>query len=107
MPPTDFRKKPIVIQAMQWDGSRESIEELCKWVNKDAIETDPFLSYIFINDEDVKDVRIWTLEGDLEVSKDDWIIKGVNKGEFYPCKPDIFEATYEKVEPWDEPSGSR
>lgn len=41
---------------------------------------------------------IWikTLEGDLTVSKNDWIIKGV-KGEFYPCKPDIFEATYEEV----------
>lgn len=42
-------------------------------------------------------LKIKTLEGDMRAEKGDWIIKGVN-GEFYPCKPDIFEKTYEKVE---------
>lgn len=89
-----YRKKPVVIEAVQWDGSRDSIEQIALWVNKDTIETDPCLSYVFTNETDVEDVIIWTLEGDLNVSPDDWIIKGV-KNEFYPCKPDIFEATYE------------
>lgn len=43
-------------------------------------------------------IRIQTLEGDMLARQGDWVIKGV-KGEFYPCKPDIFEATYEPVEP--------
>lgn len=46
-------------------------------------------------------IGISTLEGEMEIKPGDWIIKGV-KGEFYPCKPDIFEATYEEVEYSDE-----
>lgn len=87
-----FRKKPVVIEAMSWDGSRPSIEACCRWVNEGAEE--PILSYVFTGPDDVSDVRIWTLEGEHLVSPGDWIIKGV-AGEFYACKPDIFEATYE------------
>ena len=87
-----FRKRPVEIDAMQWDGSREAIDACCQWVNAGAEE--PILDYIFFGSNDVKDVQIATLEGYMSVSPGDWIIKGV-QGEFYPCKPDIFKATYE------------
>ncbi len=93
-----FRKKPVVIEAVQWDGSFEGAEVIAVWfeahrthfgwiMNKDADGFDIALAGI----------RIGTLEGDVTASPGDWIIRGV-KGEFYPCKPDIFEATYEVVE---------
>lgn len=77
-----YRKKPIVIEALQFTG-----------FNFDACED-------FVGGDMGKDIQgntvIATLEGAMKVSKDDWIIKGV-KGEFYPCKPDIFNTTYEEV----------
>lgn len=85
-----FRKKPVVIEATQW------------FKHGDHAEVSP----VYIhgpNDEHGKPTVLteqgWikTLEGDLRVSPGDWIITGV-KGEHYPCKPDIFEATYERVE---------
>lgn len=75
-----FRKKPIEIEAIQFAGN---FEELEKFVGGDAEFRDGQLV-------------IATLEGAMHASPDDWIIRGV-KGEFYPCKPDIFEATYEAV----------
>lgn len=72
-----FRKKPVIIEAEQYTGMESFPRFDClKYSNGPYIET---------------------LEGPLRVSINDWIIKGI-KGEFYPCKPDIFEATYEKVE---------
>jgi hypothetical protein len=78
-----FRKKPVVIDAMQFNG--KNFDEIEAFVGGDA---------------SVKgsEVIIATLEGAMHASLGDWIIKGV-KGEFYPCKPDIFEKTYEAVEP--------
>jgi len=90
-----YRKKPVVIDAHQWDGSRSDFESLCRWVN--AGQEEPILSYVFATADDVRDARIWTLEGDFSVSPGDWIIKGV-QGEFYTCKPEIFTATYDPVE---------
>jgi hypothetical protein len=82
-----YRKKPVVIEAVQWKGT---IESLCEMEN-------------FLNDGPQADFTekpppmfIDTLEGRMRADVNDWIIKGV-KGEFYPCKPDIFEATYEPV----------
>jgi hypothetical protein len=77
-----FRKKPVVIEAIQWNGPSDNAalrEFAGHWVN--------------LGDEDN---IITTLEGSMRISRGDWIIKGV-KGEFYPCKPDIFEATYDPV----------
>lgn len=76
-----YRKKQIVVEAIQWDGNFEEIE---KFTGGDAELRDGKL-------------LVATLEGPLTASSCDWIIKGI-KGEFYPCKPDIFEATYEAVE---------
>lgn len=85
-----YRKKPVVIDAIQWIGT-----------NRDEV-------FAFVEDYELEQTRairkgaddtliIKTLEGDMTANKYDWIIEGI-KGECYPCKPDIFEATYEAVE---------
>jgi len=76
-----YRKKPVVIEALQFCGNFDELEE---WIGGDAE---------FRNGELV----IATLEGPLRAAPNDYIIKGI-KGEFYPCKPDIFNATYEEVD---------
>lgn len=78
-----FRKKPVVIDAVQWAGKMQPIIDL---VGGDLPT---------FGDGD-QSLRISTLEGDMKCSLGDWVIKGVS-GEFYPCKPDIFEKTYEIV----------
>ena len=78
-----FRKKPVVIEAIQWNGN--NVDEIIKFTDAKSYMTT------------VGHMSIRTLEGNMIASPGDWIIKGV-QGEFYPCKPDIFEATYEKVE---------
>ncbi|WP_211188222.1 hypothetical protein [Gordonia asplenii] len=92
-----FRKRPVEIEAMKWDGSRQSMDSLCAWVNShsDPLD-DPCLSYNFIGAADVSDPVLDTVEGDMRVTVGDWVIRGV-AGEFYPCKPDIFAATYDEV----------
>lgn len=82
-----YRKKPVVIEAIQWTGL--NLKEIMEFVGKDLecniIDTVP---YVFM--------KIHTLEGAHECATGDFIIKGVN-GEFYPCKADIFEKTYEEI----------
>ncbi len=77
-----YRKKPVVIDAMQFDGNNYKECEL-------------FIEGNFDNTVNYPNIK--TLEGVMRVSKHDFIIKGV-KGEFYPCKPDIFKMTYDKIE---------
>jgi len=84
-----FRKKPVVIEAWQFDGSWESARPIIAWIN------DKHTSWRYFYHDGSMIIR--TLEGDMVASPGDWIIRGV-KGEFYPCKPDIFAATYEPVE---------
>lgn len=76
-----YRKKPVVIEAVQWTG--ENHAEMCEFIDPEVFEIKPKEGLI-----------IHTLEGDHHASPGDYIIKGVN-GEFYPCKPDIFAKTYE------------
>ena len=85
--PRRFRKKPVVIEAVQWDGTnyRDVYDLYDSEGDKEALQG-AFGALL-----------IPTLEGDMEASPGDWIIKGI-KGEFYPCKPDIFEATYEPAD---------
>lgn len=85
-----FRKKPVVIDAIRWTGTNK--QELNLWLDK--VSNGNPLSTVIIG---IDDVRIITLEGKMAVSIGDYIICGVI-GEFYPCKPDIFEKTYEPVE---------
>lgn len=77
-----YRKKPVTIEAIQWTGS--NVDEMKDFVNDAGI-----ISFC------TGELLIKTLEGTMLAREGDYIIQGVN-GEFYPCKPDIFEKTYEK-----------
>jgi hypothetical protein len=84
-----YQKKPVIINAIRFTG--ENYNEIDKWVSKwhDA-DDGPGMS------QETEGLRIETLEGVMLASPGDWIIRGI-KGEFYPCKPDVFEATYDLV----------
>lgn len=92
-----FRKKPVVIEAIQWNGNNErDVFDFLEPARKDQYMTNTGDSF-YIDHSKVKGgLIIRTLEGEHIASIEDWIIKGVS-GEFYPCKPDIFEKTYEEV----------
>ena len=88
-----YRKKQVVIEAIQWDG--KNFDDIMNFMqknngNKIAYEDAEELAL------KTKELKVGTLEGIMTASFGDYIIKCI-KGEFYPCKPDIFEATYEKV----------
>ena len=84
-----FRKKPVVIEALLYDGTVETANEILAWIGAHGAKADRAHR---TKPED--GIFIHTLEGIHHASQGDWIIKGV-KGEFYPCKPDIFAATYD------------
>lgn len=75
-----FRKKPVEVEAVLWTGSN----------TEDVV---PFMGAAVLRG---RNIEIETLEGTMTANPGDWIIRGI-KGEFYPCKPDIFEGTYERV----------
>lgn len=81
-----YRKKPIVIDAVLWEGSVKAEQAIRKLAEGAG-------SVFFYQNQTI---GIDTLEGTMLASLGDWIIRGI-KGEIYPCKPDIFEATYEDV----------
>lgn len=81
-----FRKKPVVIEAVQFTG--DATQELVDFM---------YPADIVIKTSSPPYLSIHTLEGHMLANVGDWIIRGV-KGELYPCKPDIFEATYEPAE---------
>jgi hypothetical protein len=80
-----YTKKPITIDALQWTGKNKT--EIVKFC------TDCYLTY---KTDPIPTLSIQTLEGVMTASVGDYIIKGI-KGEFYPCKPDIFLETYNEV----------
>ena len=84
-----YRKKPLTIEAMQFIDTPDRIEELSNFIDDQDLR-------IVYRDPTGPKLILKTLEGYIEASINDYIIKGV-KGEFYPCKPDIFEQTYEEV----------
>ncbi|MBS1960769.1 MAG: hypothetical protein JST04_01030 [Bdellovibrionales bacterium] len=91
-----YRKKPVEIEAIQWNGNNEI--QIMEFVGKKLEFHTPPRQAEFDRDLNDSDYRIIipTLEGNMIASRNDYIIKGI-KGEFYPCKPDIFEATYDKI----------
>lgn len=90
-----YRKKRVVVEAVRWTGS--NLEEIRNFVGSDLIEECMELFDIKRTlKEMLVDIAIDTLEGTMRVDYGDYIIKGI-QGEFYPCKPDIFLATYEEV----------
>ena len=91
---TKYRKKPVIIEAIQWNGLNPT--EIMEFVGQDLIAETYDARYQAWTAPLAVSLKIKTLEGDMNVSIGDYIIKGV-QGEFYPCKPDIFEQTYEKV----------
>jgi hypothetical protein len=89
-----YRKKPIVIEAVQWTG--ENLREVIDLVGLHPSAKDwPWEEYE--NVVRIDGLKIFTLEGPLLATVGDYIIRGI-QGETYPCKPDIFEQTYELVE---------
>ena len=86
-----FRKKQVVIEAWEWDETRTTLEKIekigCKLMSLDGYTERP---------DEFTNLSIETPEGTKSVNKGDYIIKD-EKGDFYPCKPDIFKATYEAV----------
>lgn len=92
-----FRKKPVVIEARLLQQDRESIATAIEWINDLDMSTSVIGRSACI-DQAIEEggVKIVTLEGTMLAAFGDYIIRGV-QGEFYPCKPDIFEKTYEEV----------
>ena len=97
-----FRKKPVVIEARQYDGDNHAA--IIAWISAEGGKAQ-YLSYVpavrsatgFVTEGAMPAcIGISTLEGDMFADEGDWIIRGV-AGEFYPCKPDIFAETYEAV----------
>lgn len=84
-----FRKKPVVIEAIQATGTPESNREIIDWTRGSATPAS-----MDSNADGRPQLSIATLEGSHWVTVGDYVIRGV-KGEHYPCKPDIFAATYE------------
>lgn len=86
-----YRKKPVVIEAFQFTGEPTRIHGVPQWL-WDALADRTIIPSP--DDASTKYLIIKTLEGDHRADPGDWIIQGI-KGELYPCKPDIFAATYE------------
>lgn len=128
--PKTFRKKPVEIQAMQWDGEYDTADALWEWTqfvvahNEDGTPHMVATDFMVLGEDDAYEV-FRCYDEDLElipgneveqrrkegysavihdrlhdtwvnVREGDWIIKGV-QGEFYPCRPDVFAATYDEV----------
>lgn len=83
-------KKPVTIEALKWDKSGRSQAEMSRFLPSKY----RYLDYSQCSTGECPELYIVTLEGNMHVSEGDYVIKGVN-GEFYPCKPDIFEKTYD------------
>lgn len=86
-----YRKKPIVIDAIRWDGHNNA--EIAAFLGHDL-----WLNHRADDGGVYAVISVATLEGTLHAREGDWIVKGI-KGEFYPVKDDIFRATYEPVKP--------
>jgi hypothetical protein len=82
-----FRKKALIVEAVRWNGA--NIREMLNFMPTDYVKEYGSVHHTY-------EIVIDTLEGQMKADIGDYIIKGVN-GEFYPCKPDIFDKTYELV----------
>ena len=89
-----FRKKPVEIEAMQWDGCAHRPMYDFLTGTKDQVMNSGGDNFYIDHSRVEGGLVIKTMEGEHVASVNDWIIKGV-QGEFYPCKPDIFNVTYE------------
>jgi hypothetical protein len=99
-----YRKRPVIIEAFQMTRERRLDNiEWPEWLNRAWNKEIATVGSLYCTEsrpstpDNIEPLRITTLEGNQLVSWDDYIIRGV-QGEIYPCKPDIFQATYEIVE---------
>src|SRR5690606_38680753 len=100
-PMARYRKKPVEIDAVQWDGTADGATRIIDWI----LASGATATYTCSNPDRCAEhdgdtphsIAIRTLEGTMSADLGDWIIKGV-AGEFYPCRDDIFRATYEAVD---------
>lgn len=95
-----FKKKPVTIEAKQWNDSTPA-NEIIDWITDSGETASYYCKDAGACARDEHTIAIFTrenLKGEyIHASRGDWVIKGV-KGEFYPCKPDIFNETYEAAE---------
>lgn len=97
-----FKKRPVHVEAMKFTGNTAETPGIIAWITDGGGEAEHHEARDAWESDDGKvgtpatpeHLSIVTLEGTMQASIDDWIIRGV-QGEFYPCKPDIFEQTYE------------
>lgn len=99
--PSRYRKRPVVIEAMRWDGTAADATPIIDWIlghggtaTYQCANPDRCSAH---NGDGPHSIAILTLEGTMSASIGDWIIKGVAQ-EFYPCRSDVFEQTYEPAE---------
>lgn len=98
--PTPVRKKPVAVEAMEWPGGAEAATPIIDWV----LSHGGTARYLEDDNAHYERIRVDTIEGTMTASAGWWIIRGT-KGEFYPCRPDIFAENFEVIEP--ETSRSR
>lgn len=96
-----YRKKPVTIEAVAL--TRENVHDVANWCGGRVVEevksSDPSDVYVALDIPTLEgNMRGETFDTSFRYPHGDWVIKGV-KGEFYPCKPDIFDSTYEEVNP--------
>lgn len=112
--PRTYIKKPVAIKAIQWDGTADGATPIINWIltgtdtarwvgvgephplrREEETFYDGLTDKVIVKHDAPGFIVIQTLEGGMRADAHDWIIRGV-QGEFYPCKPDIFDATYEE-----------
>ena len=89
-----FKKKPVEVEAVKWTG--ENLREIINFTGWHELAATKWSWEEYEKVVSLHGLKIFTLEGSHSAAVGDWIIKGVH-GEFYPCKPDIFDKTYEPV----------
>ena len=88
-----FRKKPVEVRAVLWDGTEESLEEIKK-LGMENILSDCVSLWVRVYEKPI--LYFNTIENRTFSNVGDWIIKGID-GQLYPCKPEIFKKTYEEI----------
>jgi len=86
-----YRKKPVVVNAVQWDGTPEGATEIIDWI----LAQPGGRTARYVDDDPPAHITIDTLEGTMNADWDDWVVRGI-AGEFYPVKPDIFADLYDE-----------
>ncbi len=92
--PQRYTKRPVTIEAIQWDGTASGATPIIDWIINHDHSAEYWAPGEWDHETNAAYINITTLEGNMIASRGDWIIRGV-QGEFYPCKSDIFDATYQ------------